>query len=321
MADPCAGLTGTALAVCRLRNPEGEAAQAPPSANAQAGTEPGTRPLSYYVGRPMLDPLTGQIGTLKFTADRRGDRYTLVDDQGKVIHSVQRGSNLLDPVTLGLVAIGSNFNLTNEAKASQSDLERFGLTASDGSGSGSEYHAQPYGYAAPDPAAAINGLMAQYEAQVQAGMMPREQALQQFSAELEAYNSNLDRAEAMNRDIRERSIAEAGRKTDLNAEATSRATSIAQNIIPSMTAGNAPSFMLPFLGNVQANQVNVPELYGQQMPSLASQWDAGIPQVNAFDFPGTIAAPQLPQYQAPQLPDISGLISQLQSGSGPLGFA
>ena len=300
-------------------HPAGEGGPNLGSAQSQANTEPQNRPLSYYVGRPMLDPLTGQIGTLKFTADRRGDRYTLVDDQGKVIHSVQRGSNLLDPVTLGLVAIGSNFNLTNEAKASQSDLERFGLTSS--GGGGSEYHAQPYGYAAPDPAAAINGLMAKWEAEMTVNGMPREQALQQFSAELEAYNSNLDRAEAMNRDIRERSIAEAGRKTDLNAEATSRATSIAQNIIPNMTAGNASSFMLPFLGNVQANQVNIPELYGQGLPSLQTQWDSGIPQVEAVATPGAIAAPQLPTYQAPALPDIGGLIAQLQSGSKPMGFA
>ena len=182
--------------------------------------------------------------------------------------------------------------------------------------------AQPYGYTAPDPQAAIQGLMDKYDREVQAGNMPREQALQQFEAELGAFNANLDRAEAANRDIRERQIAESTRQRDLTSEATSRANSIGQNILPNMIAGNAAGINVPGLGYVAGNQVNVPELYGQGLPSLQDQWTSGaIPGQSAVDFGGPIAAPQLPQYQAPAMPDIAGLIGQLQSGSGPIGWA
>jgi hypothetical protein len=161
--------------------------------------------------------------------------------------------------------------------------------------------------------------MAEYEAAVAAGNLPREHAMQQFSADLEAFNSNLERAQAINADNRERQIAEANRSLGLAGEATSRANSIATNILPNMTAGNAPSVRVPFLGDVMANQVNVPQLYSQGLPALADL--PAIPSQGPEQWAGPLAAPVLPQYNAPALPDIGSLIAQLQSGSKPMGFA
>lgn len=191
-----------------------------------------------------------------------------------------------------------------------------------GSSGPAPYHPQPYGQVAPDPQGAANLLMDYYDRQVQQGLMPMEVAIKQFDADLGAYNSNLQRAEQMNRDIRERQIAEASRQQNIQSEATSRAGIVARDIIPSMMPGNVASMNVPGFGNIQGSGVNIGEMFGQGLPTLAQQWATGaIPGQEAVATPGQITAPQLPQYNPVPLPNIQPWIDQTGKGTGPLGWA
>lgn len=209
----------------------------------------------------------------------------------------------------------------SSSQASQSQAEAFAASqAAADRAFQAEQDRKNREYQAPDPQAAINSMMDYYDRQVQAGLLPRETAMQQFEADLSAFNSNLDRAEAANRDIRERQIAESSRRAQLTSEATSRAGTVARDIIPRMTPGNVSSYNVPLLGNLQANPINVPELFNQGLPTLQDQWASGmIPATPAVDYGGPIAAPQLPQPVIPNLPDIQAMIDRLNMGSGSMG--
>jgi hypothetical protein len=285
--------------------------------------EPTTDPGKYLLKQQIVQD--GQVYDVRSgSANQSGPFYAFPQGATDPSQAIQIGAGTYNTLSGKSISVDDKMKIIDSRTLSEKERSGLGLGGSGSlSGdSGSVYHATPYGFTAPDPAAAINGLMAQYEAQVAAGQMPREQALQQFEADLGAFNANLQKAEAANRDVRERQIAEADRRQGLLGTATDRATSISQNIIPNIIGGNAPSINVPFLGEVMGNNVNVPELYGQHLPDLATQWENGmIPAQSAVDFGGNIAAPTLPQYQAPALPDINGLIQQLQHGSGPLGFA
>jgi hypothetical protein len=169
-----------------------------------------------------------------------------------------------------------------------------------GSGVGS-YSPTVVGARAPDPASAAQILLDYYDRQVQAGQIPVDRALREFEA-------NLNRAQVINADIRERQIAEAQRAVRLAEEAGSRARTVAQDILP-RSIPNASQVTLPLLGTLPINQVNLDTFFGQGLPALSD-----LPVINLMPgepYPGPLS---LPAPQPPQLPDLDTYIADIVGG-------
>lgn len=96
------------------------------------------QPLQNFVGRYLIDPISGRAGILSFRTARTGDVYYFKDPStGKAIGgTIQHGTNLLDPANRAFIAISGNYNNVRISTASQADLARFGFSQDGGGGGG-----------------------------------------------------------------------------------------------------------------------------------------------------------------------------------------
>ena len=247
-----------------------------------------------WVGQNIFDPNTGEyLGRIYSAEPGPGNEGQW--GGGLRLHSPTGASPRFHAGTY-LTETGILVALDDAARIVQSRTLPLG-SGSDGSDRGPTVT----GAAQPDPLGAAGLLLDYYEQQVAQGIIPYNTALQEFT-------SNLDRARAVNDDIRERQIAESSRQLRLAEEAGSRARTVAQDILPRSLPG-VQNISLPLIGNVPLNQVNVDQLFNQGLPPLAQM--PGIPQTPTEAYPGML---DLPQLNLPPLPNIDQYVQQAAQG-------
>lgn len=212
------------------------------------------------------------------------------------------------------------------------------------------------GSRAGDPGGAITAMMNYYQYQIAEAGMPRQQAIEEFNRKAQiigaiqdnevsqgtfdqnaAHYTNVDTAnydanrtditKAQQLDERTRQEDAIARAQNIQEERGRRATSLAQNILPTSIAG-ATSMQLPFIGKMPLAQIQPDKFYDipglnaiPQMPQ-SSQYNfapatapVAIPNPTLSPVTAGSFGPELPTPAPVQLPDISGLLGQLISGS------
>lgn len=231
-------------------------------------------------------------------------KHVYVDDKGKVLDS--RSLTETERQTLGL-----GFYPDEEAGGSGGTVT---------------------GSRAPDPIGAANGLLQEYLARVEVGDMPRQAALQEFQAQLNALNAQLDNEQIAGQFAQNAAVYTNQAQSDFDTnmlrqqegqvdrdvavaqEFGNRAQSMVRDFLPSFVPG-LTGVSLPGVGGgpIPVPQVNPDQIYGlaglNQVRDITHTPTAPVPiptpNITPFD-PG--ALPQIPQYTPPPIPpEIAGL--------------
>jgi len=153
------------------QKPPWEEDDAEPLPVGPAPQDTGFRDLQAYVGRFLIDPLSGKSGILS-GPDRRG-LYFFTNDSGQRSGTVQRGTNLLDPANRAFLAIGETYRDTRVSTASEDDLARYGFGTTNG-GSTRNYAAEQ---------AAADAAQAKRDADQRAWQTEQDRLNREFEAE------------------------------------------------------------------------------------------------------------------------------------------
>lgn len=287
-----------------MAGPEDDALEA---AVAEAmGNLGGQNKVESFIGQTIYNPANvenqyriekGRGGMLELVNIRSGGRAlfrggNFVTADGRQVQIDPAGNGLGKP---------RNLSQTEYANYQQTGRTDIGLEDLINGIGGSSRSPVVAGAQAPDPKGAASLLFDYYDRQVAAGLLKPELALKEFTA-------NLDRAERMNTDIRERQIAESTRAMRVAEEAGSRARTIAQDILP-RSLPNTQQINLPLLGSMQLNQVNLDQLFNQGLPPLAQM--PAIPTTPSVAYPGEF---DMGEINLPPLPDIGQYVNATAGG-------